>query len=178
MGDVDNTTESKMDGADGAGGAAVADGGDELTQLRTKVKELEDKNLRLLAEQRNLAARNAREREEALRYAESGFAREVLEVLDNLERTLASGTTATDIKAVLDGVKIVHGQFLKALKARGIEPIAALHQPFDPAQHEALLQQPTDEHAAGTVVMEMERGYKMHDRVIRPSRVAVAKPKE
>ena len=153
---------------------ADAGGQSELDVLRREVEELRDKNLRVLAESRNLQQRAQRDKAEALKFAEADFSRELLVVLDDLERTQESAGAVTDVQAVTDGVRIVYEHFLKVLKGRGIEPIEALGTPFDPAVHEAIMQQPSDEHAAGTVMQEVARGYKMHDRVLRPTRVVVS----
>lgn len=147
---------------------------DELETVRREVEELREKNLRLLAEQRNQQQRAERERAQALKYAEGDFARELLVVLDDLERTRESVEEAADVQAVADGVRIIYEHFLKVLKGHHIEPIEALGQPFDPDLHAAMLQQPSDEHPAGTVMEELTRGYKMHDRVLRHSRVVVS----
>jgi molecular chaperone GrpE len=146
----------------------------ELAALRRQVQELQEKNLRLLAETQNLQKRAHREKQEALRFAEAELARELLVVLDDLERVQESARTASDAQAVADGVRIVYEQFIKVLKSRNIEAIQANGQIFDPAFHEAVMQQPSDEHPAGTVVQELARGYLMHHRVLRPSRVIVS----
>jgi molecular chaperone GrpE len=146
----------------------------ELEALRRELAELRDKNLRLLAETRNLQQRAQREKSEALKYAEADFARELLVVLDDLVRTQESAQSGADAKAIADGVRIVQEHFLKVLKSRAVEPIEACGKPFDPHVHEALLQQPSTEHAAGMVIQELARGYKMHERVLRPARVIVS----
>jgi molecular chaperone GrpE len=145
-----------------------------LAALRREVAELREKNLRTLAESRNLQQRFVREKEQALKYAEADLARELLVVLDDFERTLESAAQAPDAAAVADGVRIVYEHFVKVLRNRDIEPIEALGKPFDPDLHEALLQQPSAEQPAGTVMQELARGYKMHDRVLRPTRVVVS----
>ncbi len=155
-----------------AGGAV--DDADELTKLRARVQELEDKNLRLVAEQQNQQKRTQRDHEQSLRYAEASFARDLLVILDDLERTQESARTATDVEAVADGVRIVYEHFLKVLSQHGIEQIQAVGEPFDPSFHEALMQQPCPDCPAGTVAQELARGYKMHDRVLRPTRVMVS----
>lgn len=147
---------------------------DELATLRRELDELRDKNLRLLAESQNQHKRAQREKQEALRFAEFEFARELLGVVDDLERTQANAQTATDVRALAEGVRIVHEQMLKVLRSRQIEPIEAASRPFDPAIHEAVLQQPSADVPAGTVLQELARGYKMHERVLRPSRVIVS----
>jgi len=147
---------------------------DELQALRNEVEELREKNLRILADSRNFQQRAQRDKTEALKYAEAEFARELLVVIDDLERTLDSAKTAENVEPVADGVRIIYEHFLKVLRSRGIEPLEAEGRPFDPSFHEALMQQPSDEYPAGTVMQELARGYKMHDRVIRASRVVVS----
>ncbi len=106
-------------------------------------------------------------------YAVVGIARDLLAVLDNFDRALdsARGAGTPDI---VKGLGLVHRQFLEALAKHGVEPIAAVGQPFDPNHHEALLQQPSAEHPEGTVVAEFGRGYRLGDRVLRPSKVSVS----
>lgn len=173
-----HTTPSSADDGSQSETPVAADGPaeevDEVATLRREVEELRDKNLRQVAETQNLQKRFQREKLEALRYAESEFARELLVVLDDFERIQESVKTANDVKSVVDGVRIVHENFLKVLRQHEIEPIDALGKSFDPTYHEAMLQQPSDEHAAGVVMEEMARGYTMHQRVLRPSRVVVS----
>jgi molecular chaperone GrpE len=147
---------------------------DELAKLRQEVEELRDKNLRLLAESQNQQKRAQREKLETLRFAEAEFGRELLVVLDDLARTLEAAKAATDVKAVAEGVRILYEQLLKVLHGRHIRPIEAVGRPFDPQFHEALLQRPSSEHPAGTIMEELARGYQMHERVLRPSRVVVS----
>ena len=147
---------------------------DPIAALRREVEELRDKNLRVIAEAHNQQKRAQREKQESLRYAEADFGRDLLVVLDDLERTLSAAGKATDVQTVIDGVRIVYDHFLKVLAQHHIQPIEAAGQRFDPSYHEAMLQQPSDEHAAGMVVQELARGYQMHERVIRPSRVIVS----
>jgi len=147
---------------------------DEPAALRREVAELRDKNLRLLADAQNLHKRTQREKDEALRYAEGDFARELLVVLDDLERTRASAQAGADAQALAEGVRIVYEHFLKILQDRGITPIEAVGRPFNPDFHEALLQRPHPTHPAGTVIEEAARGWRMRERVLRPSRVIVS----
>lgn len=147
---------------------------DPLEALRAELEQLEDKNLRLVAELRNVQQRAQRERQESLRFAEFDFARDLLVILDDLERTQESARDADDVQAVVDGVRIVSEHVLKIFKDRGIEPIPALGENFDPALHEALMQQASDEYEAGVVMVEQARGFKMHERVLRPSKVVVS----
>lgn len=147
---------------------------DEVETLRAEVETLRDQKLRALAEARNTQQRAQREKEEALKYAEADFARELLVVIDDLERTIDSARTADSLAPVLDGVRIIQKHFLDVLKKRGIQQIEAVGQPFDPDLHEALLQEPSADVPAGIVTRELARGYRMHGRVIRAARVAVS----
>lgn len=147
---------------------------DELAALRQDVEQLRDKNLRLTAELRNVTQRAQRDKEEALRFAEGDFARELLVVIDDLERTLDAAASSNAAGPVVEGVRITYEHFLKVLRNHHIQQIEAIGKPFDPHLHEALMQQPSTEHPPGTVTQELARGYTMHNRVIRPARVAVA----
>ena len=147
---------------------------DPVAALERERDALKEENLRLIAEGRNQAARFSRERQEALKYANGDFARDLLVVLDDLERTQKSVEAGADVKSVADGVRIVYQHFLKVFKDYGVEPIDALDSEFDPSYHQALLKQPSDAHPAGRVIEEAARGYKMHDRVLRPSHVIVS----
>ena len=146
----------------------------EEPSLEEQIESLRDENLRLTAELRNVAQRAQREKEEALRYAEADFAKELLIVLDDLERTLESVKTAEGGQSVVEGVRIVYDHFLKVLRGRDIEAIEARGEAFDPLLHEAMMQQPSEDHPVGVVLEEILRGYKMHGRVIRPTRVVVS----
>ncbi len=169
-----------------AGGEAPAPAGDatvpaqqagadtELASLRQEVAQLRDRNLRLMAEAQNQQKRAAREMQDAQRYAEAELARELLVVLDDLERTQASAGEGADATKIAEGVRIVYEHFHKILEQRQIRPIDAAGKPFDPAFHEALMQQPSDTVPAGHVLQELARGYTMHQRVLRPSRVVVS----
>ncbi len=141
--------------------------------LQRQLAELQDRNLRLVADARNIATRTQREKAEAIRFAEADFARELLVILDDLERNHQAALSSGN-EAFADGVRITYEHFLKVLADRGIQPISALGTTFDPDRHEAVLQQPSTEHPPGTVVQELARGYTMHERVIRASRVIVS----
>ncbi len=159
-------------GAPATGPAAAPE--DELTQIRRERDELRDKNLRLLAELQNQQKRAQRDKQESLRFAEFEIARELLLVLDDFERTQEAAKNAPDAQTVAEGVKIVYDHFLKILASRGVKPVEAVGRPFDPSFHEALAQMPSAAHPAGTVVQEAARGYTMHERVLRASRVIVS----
>lgn len=166
-------------GNDQATGIAdpAAPAADELTALRGEIAELKNQHLRAVADARNIQQRATREKQEAIQYAEADFARELLSVLDDLTRTLDSAQSGADAARLTEGVRITLEHFRKVLAARGIQPIEAAGRPFDPARHEALMQQPSGEHPAGTVISEVAGGYTMHGRVLRPTRVIVSSGK-
>lgn len=146
-----------------------------IAELEQQVAELRDRNLRLMADLRNLQQRFEREQAEHRKYANERFARDLLVILDDLERTMQSAQSAESVEAVAEGVRIVYEHFLELLRKHGVRPIESPdRQPFDPDLHEAVMQQPSDEHPAGTVIQQVARGYQMHDRVIRPSKVIVS----
>ena len=104
------------------------------------------------------------------------LAEDLLPALDNLQRALEAAKTATDASQLVQGVQMVARQFDEILGRHQITPIEALGKPFDPNLHRALQQVPGSDQPPMTVLMEYERGYQMHDRVVRPSTVIVAAP--
>lgn len=151
---------------------------DPVKRLEQEKAALENSLLRAKADYQNLQRRSAADRLDAVRFANAELMRSLLAVVDDFERALQAGETHQGSEAVTDGVRIVYDHFLKALKDQGLEPIEALHQPFDPTIHEALMQRPTDAHPPGTVVEEVAKGYRLHERVIRPAKVVVASEKK
>jgi len=135
-------------------------------------EEWRDRYLRALAELDNYRKRAEREREIARTYATEGLVREVLPVLDDLDAAL---TVEGDLDAIREGVGLALRELTNALEAKGMKAIEAVGQPFDPRVHEAVGVKPADEgQATGTIVEEERRGYMLHDRVLRPSRVHIA----
>jgi molecular chaperone GrpE len=151
---------------------------DPLTELQTRVDQLEDKLLRARAEAQNQQKRAAAEHAEAIRYANAGLMRSLLGVLDDFERSLAALENDDTPPAVVKGVRLIYENLLKVMREGGLGEIEALHKPFDPSLHEAMMQQPNGDHPDGTVIEEVARGYRLHDRVIRPSKVVVSKAPE
>jgi molecular chaperone GrpE len=156
------------------GSTGTAAPADEITRLRQELQDARDRNLRTVAEMQNQQRRAQRDKEDALKFAESQFARELLVVLDGLERAREAAATATDVAPVAEGMRIVYDQFLKILGDHHIEPIDAVGRPFDPTFHEAVMQQPSRDQAPGTVLQQLARGYQMHGRVLRPAKVIVS----
>ena len=155
--------------------APAADGA--IEQLRSEIEAFKDRELRALAELENYRKRAARELDDRLRYANLPLLRDLLPVSDKVERAIQAAEQNADGAGLLEGVKMVRQQLADVLKRHHCEPIEALHAPFDPHLHQAIMQQPTDEHPANTVVSVAQSGYRLHDRIIRPSQVIVSSPK-
>ncbi len=149
---------------------------DEAAELRGKVEKLEDALLRARAEYQNFQRRTAIERAEAIRFANAGLMKSLLSVLDDFERAMSS--PAGERESVAEGVRLVYQNLLKALREHGLEAIETGSKPFDPSVHEAMMQQSSADHPAGTILEEFAKGYKLRDRVLRPSKVAVSKAME
>jgi len=147
---------------------------DAAKDAEAQIAQWKDKLLRAKADYQNLLNRSAKERVEATRFANADFARSLLTVLDDFERTFEAAKTAESIRAVVEGLRIVYDHLLKLLKDHGVEPIEAENQKFDPFEHEAMAQQPSDECPAGNVLSVQRRGYRMHERVLRPAGVIVS----
>ena len=158
---------------------------DREAELEAEVAELRDKLLRALAETENVRRRAVRDREDAHRFAITGFAREMLTVTDNLRRALdAVPAEARADNEVVDnvvvGVEMTERAMLTAFEKCGIEPIDAMGQKFNHNLHEALFEIEDKDQPAGTVVQVLEAGYVLNDRLLRPAKVGVSKggPKE
>ncbi|HTQ07232.1 MAG TPA: nucleotide exchange factor GrpE [Polyangiaceae bacterium] len=149
---------------------------DPLARAQAEAARLKDQLLRLAADFDNFKKRSRKEVEDLGKIARENVLRELLPVFDNLERATSHASGATDVKALTDGISMVTRQFLDTLGKLGIERVPALGLPFDPAVHEAVQHLETTEYAPGTVAMELQAGYRMGDRVIRPAMVVVAKP--
>lgn len=158
-------------------GAAAAEVEDLVAELRRELHAAKDRELRTHAELDNYRKRAARETEERLRYANLGLLRDLLPVLDNVERAIQAAENNAEAATLLDGFKLVRQQLEDVLKRHHCQRIEALHAPFDPHVHHAVLQQPSEEHPANTVLMVTQSGYQLHDRVVRHSQVIVSKPK-
>ncbi len=132
--------------------------------------------LRARAELSNYQKRSEKDRAEALKYANAGLVRTLLPVLDDLERVVqAADSGEVGAQPLVEGVKMTLDLFRKVLREHGVEPIPAEGEAFDPQVHEAMMERPSD-HAERTVLQEVSKGYKLHDRVLRPAKVIVSKP--
>ncbi|MGQ9650751.1 MAG: nucleotide exchange factor GrpE [Phycisphaerae bacterium] len=158
---------------------AAADQAASPETLNAEAEQWKDKFLRAKADLLNYQRRAEKDRAESLRYANAGLVQALLPVLDDLERVVAAAAKhKNDPETFVAGVRLTLENCLKTLKSFGVEPIEAAGKPFDPTHHEAIMQQPSDEHPVPTVLSEVLKGYCLHDRVLRPSRVIVSKPAE
>ncbi len=147
----------------------------EEAAARSEAQEWRDRCLRARAELANYQKRIEKDRSEAMRYAHAELARALLPVIDDLERLIkgAEEPNAT-LETLVKGVQLTRDNFLKVLQQFHVLPIEAHGRPFDPNVHEALLEQASD-HPERTVLQELAKGYKLHDRVLRPSKVIVSR---
>lgn len=158
---------------DEADDGAPAGGEDGEQDLAAKLEESETRYLRLLADFENFRKRNEREVERIKRYALQQPVRAFLEAIDNLERAMAAGGSIDDLKI---GLEMTVRGLGEALRKHGIEAVETVGKPFDPALHEAVSRRDDPDVEEPTVVGEMQRGYRLHDRLIRPAMVVVAVP--
>ncbi len=166
------TRESQAESADEAAPGEPAPDV-EIARLQAEIADLRDRSVRTLADFDNFRKRAEREREEMRRYALTGFLRELVDALDNLDLALAAGGSAEDLKR---GVELTRRQFHDLLRRHGVEPVAALGERFDPALHEAVSRHEDPTVDAPRVSGELRRGYRIFDRLLRPAMVQVAVP--
>ena len=150
--------------------------------LRDEIEQLRDEKLRLLADMENLRKRSDRDRVDSIRYGSINFARDILSPSDNLSRALdaipkdAKKTEA--ITNLINGLRMVQKEFTSILAKHGIKKIDALNQRFDHNLHQAMMEIESEKVEEGLVIQEIQSGYTMHDRLLRPSMVGVAKKPE
>jgi molecular chaperone GrpE len=157
------------------GVAAELNADQEMELVGTELAEARDKMLRAQAELENYRKRARRELEDERRYAEIGLLRDLLPVMDNVTRAIDAAEKKADAASLLEGFKMVNQQLGNVLKKHGLKTIEAEGLQFDPAHHEAVMQQPSTEHPENTVMAAVQTGYQLHDRVVRPAQVVVSK---
>src|SRR5215470_4373622 len=159
-----------------AGAVSSSEGmqGETVEELRKQVEEKQDRLLRALAETENIRRRSQRDREEYVRYANESLLRDLLPVLDNLDRALEAARATNDTSGVVGGVELIQRELLKVLERSGVTRYSALGQPFDPTRHEAIARVVSADAKPGTVVGETLPGYLLSNRVLRAALVSVA----
>jgi len=156
-------------------GTAIADLRKQLEAKEQEAKNSYERYLRQAAELDNFKKRTAREREEAIRFANEALIKDLLPVVDNLERAVAHASGGGNGKPLVEGVEMVLKGLLDVLMKHGVVQITALGQLFDPSKHEAMAQVESDTHEPNSVVDELHKGYMLRDRLLRPALVSVAK---
>ena len=153
--------------------ATIVAPADEIAQLKQERDDYREQVLRSRAEFANYQKRSKQQADADRVYAVGSLAKDLLDPLDNLERAI-DHLRASGAEGITAGLDMVQKQLLDVLAKHGVEPIEALGTPFDPNLHDALVQQPTADHPEGTVVAELSKGYRIRDRVLRPTKVAVS----
>jgi molecular chaperone GrpE len=146
---------------------------DALEELRREKDSLQDRLLRTAAEFDNYRKRVERERRDLADYMKADILTEILPIVDNFERAMQAPSAEGD--PLRKGVELIHKQMLDFLRKRGVTPIEALGTDFDPNFHQAVIHEPTPFHREGEVIEELQRGYMLGDKLLRPAMVKVAK---
>jgi len=177
---ADEDKKPDRETAAGANGAPAGEGEGTVQVLEGRIADLTDRLLRAHAEMDNLRKRTEREKEETAKYAITKFARDLLAVGDNLQRATAAvppGAADADpaLKALIDGVSMTEREFLNVLDRNGVKRMESSGQPFNPHQHQAMVEIDQPDVSAGTIVQVYQEGYNLGDRVLRPAMVVIAK---
>jgi len=177
--DQKKTLKTKKKDADKSNKKAAAYAVELKEKLESKeqeTKETYDRFLRLSAEFENFKKRSERQMIDFKKFANESLLKEMLPVVDNLQLALESLKEKEDSGGGLhEGVELTLKEMLKILQRFGVEPIEAMEKPFDPSVHQAIMQEESDKHDEQTVIRELQRGYTIHDRLLRPSMVVVSK---
>lgn len=147
---------------------------DETVSLKQAVEDLKDQLLRNAAELENFKRRMNEERAREVKYRSQSIVTNIIPAIDNFERALSSAVEDENTKTFLTGFKMIHAQLVEALTQEGVEVIAAEGVAFDPTVHQAVMQEAVEGVESGIVLQELQKGYKLKDRVIRPSMVKVS----
>ena len=172
--------EAVLENEDAAQASEISsDGAGDMTEEK-EIADLKDKLLRTLADMENLRRRSQKDREDALKYSSANFARDMLSVADNLRRAIESIPEEADpdgaaMVGFIEGVALTEKELLSTLERHGIEKIDPMGEKFDPQFHEAMFEIPTVDAESGTVLQVVEVGYVIHDRLLRPAKVGIAK---
>ena len=175
--ELEGVPETLRDGEDGENEAPG--NADRIAELENQLAEAMQEVLYAQAETQNVRRRMEKEAQDARSYAATGFARDILSVADNLQRALAAIPeeikNEEKWKPLITGIEATGRELTSVFEKNGISRIAAMGLELDPNEHQAMVEIPTDEHAPGTIVQEMQAGYRIKDRLLRPAMVGVAK---
>lgn len=172
--DTPPPAEASGDGGEGRAGGQVAAASER--DLTAEVAALQDQLLRKQADFENFRRRLHRDKDEAIRYANAGVLLDLADIIDSLERAIQTGEDA-DVASLRDGVSLIEKQLTGLLERKwGFCRFISKGEPFDPERHQAIASEESEAHEVATVVEDYQRGYLLHDRVVRPARVKVAQP--
>jgi molecular chaperone GrpE len=152
---------------------------EKLESLKQENEEIHDRLLRVSAEFENYKKRAAREMNDFRKFANESFAKAMLPVIDNLDRAIESSINDKHTgRSVVEGVNMTLKEILKVFDQFSLKPFDSLGETFDPGVHQAVMQETSENHPDNTVLKELQKGYMMHDRLLRPAMVVVSKAKE
>jgi molecular chaperone GrpE len=174
--DEDLQTDGGDDGREPTDADPAAELDADLRKLQDERDRLFEQLARVTADFKNTQRRLETDKAQAIQFANTGLIKSLLPILDNFERALEVDPAKTDPATLLKGMQIVHDQLVRTLAAQNVNIIAPEPgTPFDPKQHEALMQQPSDKYKEPTVLQTLQKGYAQFDRVLRPAQVSVSK---
>jgi molecular chaperone GrpE len=174
MSDEDQTTNGNAPAAPPTSEPATAPAEERITALEAEKADLKDRMLRIAAEFENYKKRARKEQTDNEAKVREAVLRDMLEVMDNLERATAATGGAADLQSVQQGIALVLRLFAQKLERYDVKPLETKGKPFDPRLHEAISQAPSTEFPPGTVLNELQKGYKVGERLLRPAAVVVA----
>lgn len=166
--------ENGAAGESAEAGAEVSEADRQLEEQRKLADEHYQRYVRTQADFDNFRRRSRQEKEDFAKYASAKLIEQLIPVIDNFERAIAASKDNTDHEALLKGVDMIYRQLDQVLVQEGLQRIEAVGQPFNPEFHQAVMQVESEEHEEGTVVEELQKGYMLKDKVIRPSMVKVS----
>lgn len=146
----------------------------EFEKLQAEVKENNSKFLRALAEVENIKKRSQRERDEYLKYGKVSLIQKILPVIDDLNRAMEASQQSSDYESLSKGVELIAKSLDDILRNEGVEEIESIGKAFDPRFHQALMVEANEEYPENMIIEELQKGYILHDRVIRPGLVKVS----
>ena len=183
----DKPDEQAQEAANGTLNGAEADGGqaseltseEKIAELDAQIADLRDQLLRKAADFENFRKRNNQDKQNAIEYANQSLLLDIIPVIDDLERAIQAGESSSDVKALLEGVKMIEKRLTSQLETKwGLKRFTSEGEPFDPNRHEALMVEKAPDIAEAVVKEDLSRGYMLKDRVIRTSKVKVLMPED
>jgi molecular chaperone GrpE len=170
-----NTSATEEATAEDDAGAKLAEAAEALATSKQNTAKMKEKMLRIAADFENFRRRSGREVEESRQRGMMGAVKDLLPVFDNLERATSQVDETADVQSMIDGLNLVHKQFIDVLGKIGIERVASIGSGFDPNVHESIQYEHSEEHEAGVVMTELQPGYRMGSMLLRPAMVVVSR---